>query len=240
MLQIMRWAGVAAALLVVWSASGAAGSRAPHVSHPNERGRAVRYLALGDSYTIGEGVVPAERWPEQLAASLRARGVTIEGPEIIARTGWTTGELGAAIAERSPHGPFALVSLLIGVNNQYRGRSVEEYRDQFSSLLRLAIALAGRDAKRVIVLSIPDWGVTPFAEGRDRAGIAAAIDTFNQIARDETHRAGARWVDVTPASRAAARDSRMIVADGLHPSGAMYAKWAALAGPEARAALGIQ
>jgi len=199
----------------------------------------VRYLALGDSYTIGEGVAPAERWPEQLAARLRASGVKIDGPEIIARTGWTTDELSAAIAEHRPHGPFALVSLLIGVNNQYRGRGIEEYRDQFRSLLHVAIALAGRDAKRVVVLSIPDWGVTPFAEGRDRGAIATAIDSFNAVAHDETRRAGARWADVTPASRAAALDSNMVVADGLHPSGAMYARWAALAEPEARAALGI-
>lgn len=197
----------------------------------------MRYLALGDSYTIGEGVAAAERWPEQLASRLRASGATVRVPEIIAKTGWTTDELSAAIASRSPKGPYALVSLLIGVNNQFRGRGVEEYRAQFIALLDTAISLAGRDAKRVIVLSIPDWGVTPFAEGRDRAAIAVAIDSFNAVGREETRRAGARWVDITPASRAAVRDSGLIVADGLHPSDAMYATWAELAEPEARAAL---
>ncbi len=197
----------------------------------------MRYLALGDSYTIGEGVPVAERWPEQLAARLRASGAKIPEPEIIAKTGWTTDELAAAIARRNPQGPYALVSLLIGVNNQFRGRSVEEYRAQFIALLDKATTLADREARRVIVLSIPDWGVTPFAEGRDRAEIATAIDSFNAVARDETRRAGAHWVDITPASRAAALDATTVVADGLHPSGAMYAKWAELADPEARAAL---
>ena len=197
----------------------------------------MRYLALGDSYTIGDGVPAAERWPEQLAARLRASGAKIPEPEIIAKTGWTTDELAAAIARRNPQGPYALVSLLIGVNNQFRGRSVEEYRAQFIALLDKATTLADREARRVIVLSIPDWGVTPFAEGRDRAEIATAIDSFNAVARDETRRAGAHWVDITPASRAAALDSTTVVADGLHPSGAMYAKWAELADPEARAAL---
>jgi lysophospholipase L1-like esterase len=238
MRPIIRWTALAGALLAILSAGGTA-SRAPHPSRPLERGRAVRYLALGDSYTIGEGVAPEGRWPEQLVAQLRAKGVSIREPEIIAQTGWTTDELSAAITARNPHGPYALVSLLIGVNNQYRGRSVQEYRAQFTALLHTAISLAGRDTGRVIVLSIPDWGVTPFAEGRDRAAIAAAIDSFNAVARDETQRAGARWADVTPTSRAAARDSSMFAIDGLHPSRAMYAKWAGLAEPQARAALGI-
>ena len=198
----------------------------------------MRYLALGDSYTIGEGVAAAERWPEQLAVRLHANGATLREPEFIAKTGWTTDELSAAIARRNPRGPYALVSLLIGVNNQFRGRGVEEYRAQFTALLDVASTLAGGNAKRVIVLSIPDWGVTPFAEGRDRTAIAEAIDSFNTVGRDETRRAGARWVDITPASRATARGSGLLVADGLHPSGAMYAKWAELAEPEARAALG--
>ena len=167
---------MAGALLAILSA-GRTAARAPHLSRPLERGRAVRYLALGDSYTIGEGVAPEGRWPEQLVARLRSKGVSIREPEIIAQTGWTTDELSAAITARNPHGPYALVSLLIGVNNQYRGRSVQEYRTQFLSLLHAAISLAGRDTGRVIVLSIPDWGVTPFAEGRDRAAIAAAIDS---------------------------------------------------------------
>ena len=160
-----------------------------------------RFLALGDSYTIGEAVDPAERWPERVAAMLRARGSEIADPEIIALTGWTTDELAAGIAAAAPRGPYDVVSLLIGVNNQYRGRRAEEYRAEFRSLLAAAIAFAGGRARRVVVLSIPDWGVTPLAEGRDRAAIGAEIDRFNAIGREEAERGGARFVDITPASR---------------------------------------
>ncbi|WP_282298557.1 GDSL-type esterase/lipase family protein, partial [Stenotrophomonas sp. PS02289] len=124
---------------------------------------ALRYLALGDSYTIGEGVAEQGRWPVQLSAALRAAGVDIADPQIIATTGWTTDELDAGIDAAAPQGPFDLVTLLIGVNNQYRGRSVDEYRTQFSALLQRALGFAGQRAQRVLVLAIPDWGVTPFA-----------------------------------------------------------------------------
>lgn len=199
---------------------------------------AARWLALGDSYTIGEGVAAAERWPMQAAALLRERGVAIADPLIVARTGWTTDELLAGIERESPAGTFALVSLLIGVNNQYRGRDLEEYRTQFVTLLRRAIAFASGDVRRVIVLSIPDWGVTPYAEGRDRPRIAGEIDRFNEVNREEAARAGARYVDVTPDSRRAASDRDRVAPDGLHPSGAMYASWARLVLPEALAGLG--
>lgn len=198
----------------------------------------MRFLALGDSYTIGEGVDEAERWPVQLAALLRGRGIQLADPQIIARTGWTTDELSAAIDDADLRGPYALVSLLIGVNNQYCGRDAEEYRAEFATLLRRAIGFAGGDASRVVVLSIPDWGVTPFADGRDRAQIAAEIDAYNAINRDEAQRAGAHWVDVAPQSRAAGADPAFLVADGLHPSGRAYAEWARLALPAAIEALG--
>ena len=198
----------------------------------------VRYLALGDSYTIGEGVETGERWPAQLAALLRARGTAVAEPEIVARTGWTTDELEAAIDGAAPRGPYGLVSLLIGVNNQYRGGAQSIYRTQFTALLRRAIRFAGGDTSRVVVLSIPDWGVTPFAEGRDRSQIASEIDGFNAAAREVTSELGARWVDVTPASRQAGADAAMLVADGLHPSGRQYARWAELALPAAASALG--
>ncbi|GAC1428445.1 MAG: SGNH/GDSL hydrolase family protein [Thermoanaerobaculia bacterium] len=192
------------------------------------------YLALGDSYTIGEGVAAAERWPNQLAAALREGGIRIDDPQIIARTGWTTGELSAAIDAESPKGPFGLVTLLIGVNNQYRGRDVNEYRGEFAALLSRAIGFAGGDARHVVVVSIPDWGATPFAEGRDRARIASDIDAYNGVNRQETAKAGARYVDITPISR---RGASMVVADGLHPSAGMYAQWVSAILPEARAAL---
>ncbi|HUP50804.1 MAG TPA: SGNH/GDSL hydrolase family protein [Thermoanaerobaculia bacterium] len=191
-----------------------------------------RFLALGDSYTIGEGVAPAERWPNLLAAALE-----IEEPLIIARTGWTSDELSAAIDSANPQGAFDLVTLLIGVNDHYRGRSAEEYRRAFVPLLRRAIGLGGGDAGRVIVVSIPDWGVSPFAEGRDGAAIAAGIDQFNAVNREEAARAGARHVDVTPVSREAVSGSSLTAADGLHPSAEMYRRWAGLILPEARSAL---
>ena len=199
---------------------------------------ASRWLALGDSYTIGEGVAPEERWPVQLAARLRAQGIDLAEPQIIATTGWTTDELAAAMDAASFAPPYALVTLLIGVNNQYRGRTLDEYRDEFRALLQRAVALAGNVAAHVIALSIPDWGVTPFATraGRDPAAIARAIDAFNALAREEVEAAGARWVDITGISRdPAARDE--LVADGLHPSGAQYSRWVGAILPVATVAL---
>jgi len=199
--------------------------------------KTMRYLALGDSYTIGESVAEAERWPVQLATRLQATGVPLEPPQIIARTGWTTDELMTAIERQNPQGPFDLVSLLIGVNNQYRGRDSAEYRAQFHTLLQTALTLAGGKPSHVIVLSIPDWGVTPFGRGNDRPKIASEIDQFNAINREETVQAGAHYVDITPISRQAAGDATLIAEDGLHPSGKMYRLWVELVEPIAQAAL---
>jgi lysophospholipase L1-like esterase len=196
---------------------------------------AMRFLALGDSYTIGEKVDSVARWPVQLAKALRARKLNVADPEIVARTGWTTDELAAGIEIASPAGPYSLVSLLIGVNNQYRGRDAEKYRAEFTSLLAQAVAFAGGTASRVIVLSIPDWGVTPYAAGRDRVKIASEIDHFNAIGRAETLAAGARWVDVTPASRE--EHAGWTGADGLHPTAVQYARWVELALDAASAAV---
>ncbi|MCS7081236.1 MAG: SGNH/GDSL hydrolase family protein [Chloracidobacterium sp.] len=184
-----------------------------------------RYLALGDSYTIGESVTEPERFPEQLCAALRRRGRTVDAPYIIARTGWTTDELAAAIAADPPQGTFDFVTLLIGVNDQYRGRSPEEYRPLFRALLRQAVAFAGGDARRVIVVSIPDWCMTPFAAGQGRGNEGPLIDRFNVVNREEAAMVGAQYVDVTEISRRAARDRSLLAADGLHPSGKMYALW---------------
>lgn len=186
-----------------------------------------RYLALGDSYTIGESVPEAERFPNQLASELG-----IPAPQIIAKTGWTTDELNAAIDAANPQGSFDLVTLLIGVNNQYRGRDAEQYRGEFAALLQRAIGFAGGDAKKVIVVSIPDWGVTPFAEGRDRAKIAREIDQYNAINREEAAKAGAKYVDITPVSRG--NDPALVAGDGLHPSGKQYAEWVRLITPVAK------
>jgi lysophospholipase L1-like esterase len=195
------------------------------------------FLALGDSYTIGEGVDPTERWPVQLATLLRARGIDLVDPEIIATTGWTTDELAAGIDAAGPNGQYDLVSLLIGVNNQYRSRPIEEYREQFRALLHRAIAFAGEKPDRVIVLSIPDWGVTPFARAHDRERIGAEIERFNAVNREETMAVHAHYIDVTGVSREAAANPALVAADGLHPSARMYARWASLALQPALAAL---
>jgi lysophospholipase L1-like esterase len=196
----------------------------------------MRYLALGDSYTIGEGVEPAGRWPLQLAKALRADGVLMRDPRIIATTGWTTDELSSAIDAAEPLGHWDLVTLLIGVNNQYRGRSVADYRGEFSGLLERAIGFANGRADRVLVLSIPDWGVTPFAvhEAGNRGNIAAEIDAFNAAAREVCEKHGVAFVDITPASRDRGGEPDQVAEDGLHPSAAMYTTWTRLALPVAR------
>lgn len=216
------------------AASGVSGAS------PAAARRELRYLALGDSYTIGESVAVEGRWPMQLAAALRQRGLAVEEPQIVARTGWTVAELDQGIAAAGPHGLFDLVSLLIGVNDQYRGGQPEPYRAAFAAMLARAVAFAGGNPGRVVVLSIPDWSVTPFAtgSGRDLADIAHQIRLFNDVNRQETVRAGAHYVDITPVSMTALGHPALIAADGLHPSAAMYTEWTRLALPAAAAALG--
>jgi lysophospholipase L1-like esterase len=214
--------------------TGCGGS--PPAPAPPPAPGALRFLALGDSYTIGESVDESQRWPVELAAALRAHGLNVGDAEIIARTGWTTADLSAAMDASNPRGPYDLVGLLIGVNNQYQGRSEEEYRREFAQLLSRAISLAGNRPGHVFVVSIPDWGVTPYAHevGADPATVGAAIDRFNAINKELTLKSGAAYVDITPLSR----DRRDLVADdGLHPSGAMYAKWVELALPTVEKAL---
>ncbi len=183
------------------------------------------YLALGDSYTIGESVPESERFPVQLADSLRADGIVVKDPLIVATTGWTTDELAAGIEKAALDTTYDLVTLLIGVNNQYRGRDLKNYREEYKSLLEQAIWFAGGHPEKVIVLSIPDWGVTPFAEGRDREKIAREIDNYNKACKEITQAGGVKFIDITPISRKAALDSTLVAEDGLHPSGKMYGKW---------------
>lgn len=192
---------------------------------PNPPLLPLTYLALGDSYTIGEGVSPAERYPEQLKDSLQKAGIGLGAVTILARTGWTTDELSRAMDAAEFFPPYDMVSLLIGVNNQYRGRSPENFRGEFVGLLQRAISLAGDHADRVVVISIPDWGVTPFAQGRDREQIAREIDAYNAVKKEETLRLGVAWVDVTPISRRADQQPELLALDGLHPSGLMYRLW---------------
>jgi lysophospholipase L1-like esterase len=199
----------------------------------------LRMLNLGDSYTIGEGVAVPDRWPNQLAAVMSGKGTPLD-VNIIARTGWTTANLAAAIEKENLTPPYDLVTLLIGVNNQYQGRSLDEYHTEFTALLKKAIALAGDRADRVVVLSIPDYSPTPFGRKGKKgpATVAKELDQFNEVNKDETTKAGARYVEITKKSRDQAADPAMLVADGLHPSAAMYKTWVDAALPEVEAALG--
>lgn len=194
---------------------------------------ALRYLALGDSYTIGEKVSAEDRWPNQLAKLLDSEGIQIE-VTIIARTGWTVDELWEGIQANPPEGTYDLVTLLIGVNDQYRGYPLDGYREDFRFMLGKAIDYAGGDPGKVIVLSIPDWGFTPFAADRDTEPISQQIDEFNAVNLEETRRAGAGYADVTIISRMAMDDFNLITGDRLHPSGKMYAMWAERVLPIAR------
>ncbi len=184
------------------------------------------YLALGDSYTIGEQVLLSDSFPYQTVQLLRKNNIDIAAPEIIAKTGWTTDELNAAIQENIFLKSYDFVSLLIGVNNQYRGLALEEYEIQFNFLLRQAIVFAGNNSTKVFVLSILDWGVTPFASDRDTAKIANEIDEYNAACQKITLQHNCTFIDITTSQRADAYNAEMLASDGLHPSGKEYGKWA--------------
>ncbi len=206
------------------------------MSTPTRVADPLRHLALGDSYTIGEGVPEDSRWPMQLARQLRAEGLALEPPRIVATTGWTTDELATAMDAAQLAPAYDLVTLLIGVNNQYRGRGAEEYIAQFGQLLARGVELAGGRPERVVVVSIPDWGVTRFARehGHDAATIGAALDRFNALARAAGEAAGAVFVDITDLSRDHPDE---LADDGLHPDARQYARWAERIAPAARRAL---
>lgn len=194
------------------------------------------YLALGDSYTIGEGVAVNEGFPQQLAEELNAEGYLVADPRVVARTGWTTADLSGALASANLDPPYDLVSLLIGVNNQYQGRSTEEYRGEFSALLESAIAYAGGREDQVLVVSIPDYGYTPFGRSR-QPQISSDIDEFNAINREVTLARGVQYVDVTPISRRGLAEPELVASDGLHPSARQYQLWVEQLLPVAIAAL---
>lgn len=220
----------ALAVLGLWL--GTTGCAAPQTPAPTDHPMPkTRYLALGDSYTIGESVAETDRFPVQLAARLKKDGLDLGTPRIIARTGWTTDELDQAITAAGPTGPVDLVTLLIGVNNQYRKRDAEQYRGEFRALLKRAVGFAGGDPSRVIVVSIPDWCVTPFARNAKRDNEGGEINRYNQVNREETEAAHAKYVDITPISREATKDPALLADDGLHPSGKMYARWVELIAP---------
>jgi len=188
--------------------------------------KTLSYLALGDSYTIGEQVKDTENFPNHVVKLLKEKKIIFQEPSIIAKTGWTTDELQNQLAQTRLAIPLDLVTLLIGVNNQYRGRSSEEYAVQFEELLQQAIGYAGGKTNHVIVLSIPDWGVTPFAEGRDRKKIAREIDEFNTINKRISEKHKVHYIDITPLTREASTDLTLLTDDKLHPSGKDYKRWA--------------
>lgn len=188
------------------------------------------WLALGDSYTIGEQVPLNESFPYQALQLLRqnaADGRQYAAPEIIAKTGWTTDELNDHINQCTFLGSYDMVTLLIGVNNQYRGRNWYEFKIEFTHLLQRAITFAGGNHNNVFVLSIPDWGVTPFAKERDTERIALEIDKYNEMCKTVTEEYNCHYIDITASQRADGAKAEFLAADGLHPSGKEYAKWAA-------------
>jgi lysophospholipase L1-like esterase len=182
-------------------------------------------LSLGDSYTIGEGVSPEESWPFLLKARLAEKKIVVGDIRVIAKTGWTTGELIEAIEEARPEGPYDLVTLLAGVNNQYRGLDLDDYRKELGQLIEAADGFANGSCDKIMVISIPDWGVTPFAADRDRGKIGSEIDDFNRVGREEALKRNVTFVDITDDYRTFGQDEAMLAADGLHPSGKMYALW---------------
>jgi lysophospholipase L1-like esterase len=197
------------------------------------------YLALGDSYTIGEAVTAYSAFPYQLAAALQNDTTVVQTPKIIAHTGWTTDDLISAIKAETLNPQYDFVTLLIGVNNQYRGDDINTYRTEFKQLLQIAITKAGNKPRSVFVLSIPDWGVTPFAKNATKspAKIAQEIDDYNAINKQETLNGNANYLDITPISREAISNPGLLAEDGLHPSALMYSRWIEKLAPMVKAKL---
>ena len=188
----------------------------------------LNYLALGDSYTIGEGVAADQSYPYQLAAALNKKGQRINPPTIIAKTGWRTDELIQGIANANLSQKFDIVTILIGVNNQYQNIDTVIYRTEFVQLLKTCIAFAKDNKHHVFILSIPDWGVTPFANGRNLEKIAEQIDSYNRINKEESKKAGVNYINITSLYREMGDDPAYLTNDKLHPSAKMYEKWAKL------------
>lgn len=191
--------------------------------------RKLTYLALGDSYTIGEGVDKSDRYPNQLVRRLsKETFFNWKDPKIIAKTGWTVDELNEGINTTDlKDQSFDLVTLLIGVNNQYRGRPVNVYKTEFEAMLKRAIGFAGDKPDHVVVISIPDWGVTPFAinRGTDKGKVAAEIAAYNQAKKEVCASYGVFFIDITADYREIGAKPEMVVEDNLHPSGLVYTRW---------------
>jgi lysophospholipase L1-like esterase len=209
----------------------------PPFSPPVTPAAANKYLALGDSYTIGQNVPETDRFSVQTQKWLVDQGINMNTPQIIATTGWTTTSLQNAVAAQNPAGPYDVVSLLIGVNDQYQWHDTIGYRERFLQLLNKSAQLAGGRTNRVFVLSIPDYSVTPFGQNLDTALIRRQIDQFNAINKEVTLQNNCNYLDITPSTREAANDPSLIANDGLHPSGKEYKKWADRLGPMMKAGL---
>ncbi len=225
------------ALVILFSCSKNNSVAQTMIPDPNVNDTSKTYLALGDSYTIGESVNVNERFPNQTAELLRLQNISIATPLIIGVTGWTTRNLIDALNASPPKSNYSLVSLLIGVNNQYQRKSIEEYKTEFTELVNRSIGYAGNRKSRVFVLSIPDYSVTPFAQGSDTARIAREIDQFNAANKTIALQLGVNYLDITPISREAKNDPALIANDGLHPSGKQYKRWAGLLAPLMKSSL---
>jgi lysophospholipase L1-like esterase len=197
----------------------------------------LQYLGLGDSYTIGQSVQESERFLAQTVKLLASQNVTIKTVKYIAITGWTTANLIDAITSQDLAPNFDIVTLLIGVNDQYQHLDASDYRTRFTALLNTAVKLAGSRPSRVFVVSIPDYSATPYVYEPDKARVSKEIDAFNAINKEITLANKIAYIDITPGSRDAATDLSLVANDGLHPSGKEYAKWAALLAPVIKNAL---
>jgi lysophospholipase L1-like esterase len=197
------------------------------IAQQSHKNKAMKFLALGDSYTIGESVAEDQRWPVQLVRVLNAAGKNIGAPKIIATTGWRTDDLKAAIIRENPAKDYDMVSLLIGVNNQYQGKNVESYAPEFEELLKMAIDFTGGDKSKVFVVSIPDYGFTPFGKEKQEK-ITAELNEYNRVNKSIASKYGIKYFNITDISRKGFEDPALVASDGLHPSGKQYSEWVKL------------
>ena len=200
-------------------------------SDTSKPGADAKFLALGDSYTIGQSVADSERFPAQTAQYLKNENIPVKDPEYIAVTGWTTLNLMSGIEYKNPAKNYDIVTLLIGVNDQYQGMNISDYATHFQQLLNTSIELAGNRKRHVFVLSIPDYSATPFVDPSKKAQVSKEIDAFNAVNKQITQQYNIAYIDITPSTRLAATDPSLIANDGLHPSGKEYKVWANLLAP---------
>jgi len=191
-----------------------------------------KFLALGDSYTVGASVTFSERWPVQFLDELKLYTTAIDTLQIIATSGWRVDQLKFGMDNSNLEPPYGLVSLLIGVNNQYQGQNANDFRPEFIEMLEKSLKLVNNRKERFFVISIPDWGASPYGFGFDRAKVSKEINEFNSVVKEESEKRGLRYFDITAISRRALIDRTLIASDGLHPSGKMYKLWVDMMIPE--------